>query len=68
MRVGVDADNEKLGAKIRRAQMEKVPFMLVIGGRDVEAGVVSVRSRETGDKGAMTLEAFEELFKEALKA
>jgi threonyl-tRNA synthetase len=68
VRVGVDADNEKLGAKIRRAQMEKVPFMLVIGGRDVEAGVVSVRSRETGDKGAMTLEAFEELFKEALKA
>ncbi len=68
MRVGVDADNEKLGAKIRRAQLEKVPFMLVIGGRDVEAGVVSVRSRETGDKGAMTLEAFEELFNEALKA
>ena len=68
VRVGVDADNEKLGAKIRRAQMEKVPFMLVIGGRDVEAGVVSVRSRETGDKGAMTMEAFEELFKEALKA
>jgi threonyl-tRNA synthetase len=68
VRVGVDADNEKLGAKIRRAQLEKVPFMLVIGGRDVEAGVVSVRSRETGDKGAMTLEAFEELFNEALKA
>jgi len=68
VRVGVDADNEKLGAKIRRAQLEKVPFMLVIGGRDVEAGVVSVRSRETGDKGAMTMEAFEELFKEALKA
>ena len=68
VRVGVDADNEKLGAKIRRAQLEKVPFMLVIGGRDVEAGVVSVRSRETGDKGAMTMETFEELFKEALKA
>ena len=68
IRVGVDADNEKLGAKIRRAQLEKVPFMLVVGGRDVEAGVVSVRSRETGDKGAMTLEAFMELFKETLKA
>ena len=68
VRVDVDADNEKLGAKIRRAQLEKVPFMLVIGGRDVEAGVVSVRSRETGDKGAMTMEAFEDLFKEALKA
>jgi len=68
IRVGVDADNEKLGAKIRRAQLEKVPFMLVVGGRDVESGVVSVRSRETGDKGAMTLEAFMELFKETLKA
>ncbi len=68
IRVGVDADNEKLGAKIRRAQLEKVPFMLVVGGRDVEAGVVSVRSRETGNKGAMTLEAFMELFKETLKA
>jgi len=68
IRVGVDADNEKLGAKIRRAQLEKVPFMLVVGGRDVEAGVVSVRSRETGDKGAMTMEAFMELFKETLKA
>jgi len=66
VRVGVDEDNEKLGAKIRRAQMDKVPFMLVVGGRDAEAGVVSVRSREGGDKGAMTLEAFQAVFREAL--
>ena len=68
VRVTVDADNEKLGAKIRKAQLEKVPFMLVVGGRDAEAGVVSVRSREAGDKGAMALEAFMELFNAALKA
>jgi len=68
VRVAVDAENEKLGAKIRRAQLEKVPFMLVVGGRDAEAGVVSVRSREAGDQGAMTLDAFLELFNAALKA
>ncbi|MCL1921519.1 MAG: threonine--tRNA ligase [Kiritimatiellaeota bacterium] len=68
VRVGVDDDNEKLGAKIRKAQLEKVPFMLVVGGRDAEAGVVSVRSREAGDQGAMTLEAFQEMFRSALNA
>ena len=68
VRVSVDEDNEKLGAKIRKAQLDKVPFMLVVGGRDAEAGVVSVRGREAGDLGAMTLEAFQEIFKEALKA
>ena len=66
IRVTVDDDNEKLGAKIRRAQLEKVPFMLVVGGRDAEAGVVSVRSREAGDQGAMTLEAFIERLKAAM--
>jgi threonyl-tRNA synthetase len=67
VRVTVDADNEKLGAKIRKAQLEKVPYMLVVGGRDAEAGVVSVRSREAGDQGAMTLEAFSAVLKEALE-
>ncbi len=66
IRVTVDDDSEKLGAKIRRAQLEKVPFMLVVGGRDAEAGVVSVRSREAGDQGAMTLEAFIERLKAAM--
>jgi threonyl-tRNA synthetase len=68
VRVTVDADNEKLGAKIRQAQLEKVPYMLVVGGRDAAAGVVSVRSREAGDQGAMTLEAFQALLRNALKA
>ena len=67
VRITVDADNEKLGAKIRKAQLEKVPYMLVVGGRDVEAGVVSVRSREAGDLGAMTLEAFSDKISGELK-
>ena len=57
-RVQVDARPEKMGAKIRDAQMQKVPYMLIMGGREVENGTVSVRSRAAGDQGVMTLEAF----------
>jgi len=66
-RVGIDSDNEKIGAKIRRAQLEKIPFMLVIGGREADAGVVAVRHRSEGDKGVMTPEAFIELLRAAQK-
>jgi len=66
-RVGIDSDNEKIGAKIRRAQLEKIPFMLVIGGREADAGVVAVRHRSEGDKGVMTPEAFIELLRVAQK-
>ena len=59
VRVEVDDRNEKLGYKIREAQLQKVPYMLVVGDRDVEKGVVSVRSRSKGDLGAMTLDDFE---------
>ena len=61
LRVEVDYRNEKLGYKIREAQLQKIPYMLVVGDRDVENGVVSVRSRKGGDLGAMTLDAFKEL-------
>ena len=57
-RVEIDTSAEKLGAKIRNAQLMKTPYMLVAGGRDEAAGVVSVRSRAEGDLGAMSLEAF----------
>jgi threonyl-tRNA synthetase len=57
-RVDVDARNEKLGYKIREAQGQKVPYMLVVGDKDAEAGAVSVRSREQGDQGAQPLDAF----------
>ena len=66
VRVEVDDRNEKLGYKIREAQLQKVPYMLVIGDRDVEKGVVSVRSRSKGDLGAMTLEAFQAMIREEI--
>jgi threonyl-tRNA synthetase len=57
-RVQVDGRPEKMGAKIRDAQLQKIPYMLVMGGREIENGTVSVRSRVAGDEGAMPLEAF----------
>ncbi len=58
MRVEYDDRNEKIGYKIREAQLEKVPYMLVIGDKEAEAGAVAVRSRKEGDKGAMPVAAF----------
>ena len=55
-RVGVDGSSEKLGAKIRDATVQKVPYQIVVGPRDEAAGTVSVRSRVDGDLGAMKLE------------
>ena len=55
-RVRMDASSDKLGAKIRNAQMAKIPYMLVLGAREAEAGLVSVRSRLGGDLGTMKLE------------
>jgi threonyl-tRNA synthetase len=63
LRVEGDWSNDKIGAKIRKATLAKTPYMLVIGGREAEAGVVAVRSREKGDLGTMTVEAFIELIR-----
>ncbi len=57
-RVEVDERNEKIGKKIREAQLEKIPYMLVVGDRDMEAGTVSVRHRAEGDLGPMSLADF----------
>ncbi len=57
-RVEVDGRNEKIGKKIREATLEKVPFMLVVGDRDMENGTVSPRRRSGEDLGAMKLDAF----------
>jgi len=59
-RAKLDARNEKTGFKIREAQMQKIPYMLVVGDRESEAGHVSVRHREAGDLGAMAIDAFVE--------
>ena len=66
-RVEVDARNEKVGKKIREATLEKIPYMLVVGDRDMEAGTVSVRTRTGEDLGAMSLEAFSALLTEKVK-
>ena len=58
LRVEVDATSERTGHKIRAAQLFKVPYMLVVGDREQQAGAVAVRSRARGDEGAMPLEAF----------
>lgn len=58
IRCEIDERNEKIGFKIREAQLEKVPYMLVAGDKEVECGAVSVRSRDKGDLGSMSAEEF----------
>ncbi len=58
MRSEADCRSEKLGYKIREAQLQKIPYMLVVGDRDMENGTVSVRTRKGDDLGAMTMDAF----------
>ena len=65
-RVEVDYRNEKIGKKIREAQLDKVPYMLVIGDRDMENGTVSPRHRADGDLGAMSFEDFAALLKDVV--
>ena len=65
-RAEVDYRNEKIGRKIRDAQMEKVPYMLVIGDRDMENGTVSPRHRADGDLGAMSFEDFTALLRDVV--
>jgi threonyl-tRNA synthetase len=62
-RVEKDTRDEKLGKKIRDAQLEKIPYMVVIGSREVENITLSVRDRSEGDMGTMDLSAFEALLK-----
>ncbi|MBR1482873.1 MAG: threonine--tRNA ligase, partial [Ruminococcus sp.] len=65
-RVEVDSRSEKIGYKIREAQLEKVPYMFIVGDKDIEAGTVSVRHRKDGDLGAMQLEDFIQLAHEEI--
>ncbi|MBR5472176.1 MAG: threonine--tRNA ligase, partial [Oscillibacter sp.] len=62
-RVEVDYRNEKIGKKIREAQLEKVPYMVIVGDRDIENGTVSPRHRADGDLGAMSFDEFAALVK-----
>ena len=58
VRAEADVKNEKIGYKIRLAQLDKIPYMLIIGDKEAESGMVSVRSRSEGDLGQMTVEDF----------
>ena len=66
IRVEVDTRSEKLGWKIREAQKEKVPYMLVVGEKDMNDKTVSVRSRKQGDEGAVTLCEFMDRIKKEI--
>ena len=52
----VDASNDKLGAKIRNAQLRKLPWMLIVGEKEASSGAVSLRKRTGGDQGSVTIE------------
>jgi threonyl-tRNA synthetase len=60
LRVEADLRNEKIGFKIREHTLQRVPYMLVVGDRELEAGTVAVRTREGEDLGSMSLEALVE--------
>lgn len=58
IRASVDSRNEKMGYKIREAQLQKIPYMLIVGGKEAQNRTVSVRERAKGDQGAVSIEAF----------
>jgi len=68
IRADVDTRNEKIGYKIREAQIDKTPYMLIVGDKEVENGVVAVRSRSEGDLGTMSLDDFIKKVKDEVAA
>ena len=67
IRVELDEREEKIGYKIREAQLQKIPYMLIVGDKEVEANAVGVRSRKDGDIGAMSVEDFINKIEEEIK-
>ena len=67
IRASVDKRNEKIGYKIRQAQLKKIPYMLVVGEKEVSSNTVSVRSRKNGDLGSMSLAKFMSTLKEEIE-
>ena len=68
VRVEVDDRSEKTGYKIREAQLEKVPYMLVVGAQEVEGNLVAVRSRKDGDIGQMSFEEFKQKLQDEIES
>lgn len=58
VRTEIDESNEKLGYKIRQCELQKVPYLLIVGEKEVTDNVISVRKRKDGDKGSMSVQAF----------
>ena len=67
LRAEVDARNEKIGYRIREAQLEKVPYMLILGDKELESRTVAVRSRKDGDLGSMSAQDFITKIKEEIE-
>ena len=67
IRVELDDRNEKIGYKIREAQLQKVPYMLIIGDKEIESNAVGVRSRKDGDVGSMSFDDFYNKIKEEIE-
>ena len=67
LRVEANLRSEKIGAKIRDAQLQKVPFMLVLGDREMEQRALAVRERAKGDVGVMSLEEFKEMARKLIE-
>jgi threonyl-tRNA synthetase len=68
LRVDIDASSERVSYKVRRGQVDQVPYMLVVGDREAAAGAVAVRSRSSGDLGPMPLAQFEERIAQEIAA
>lgn len=68
IRCEIDDRSEKIGFKIRSAQMEKIPYMLVAGDKDIENGTVSIRSRKEGEQGAMSVDEFADMIEKEIKS
>ena len=67
IRVELDDRNEKIGYKIREAQLQKVPYMLIVGEKEVNSETVGVRSRKDGDVGAIAVDEFIKNIKEEIE-
>ena len=67
VRVVVDDRNEKLGRKIRDNELKRIPFMLVVGEKEAEQGLVSVRQQGAEDKGQMSIQAFADFVNTTVK-
>jgi threonyl-tRNA synthetase len=67
IRAVVDSRNEKIGRKIRDNELKRIPYLLIVGEKEQEAGTVSVRRQGEGDKGSMSIEEFEDFLQKEVR-